>query len=97
MICELEMGKADVLEQAHAIKVLLLLRTEGEKTRTQIYRAIGVGEPVLVKRVNELRDAGLLEEHVLDVKPFSKNVQLSKVGRQVANHLAAVEEILEKD
>jgi DNA-binding MarR family transcriptional regulator len=45
-------------------------------------------------RVAELLEAGLITEVQEDAKPFRKFIELTPEGRKVAEHLTAIEKIL---
>lgn len=86
-----------MLEEKHAIKVLLILLKEGPMMKTALYDELDKGVTIALKRVDSLMKAGLLEETVMAVKPFAKTISLTDKGHAIANHLSKVEEILEAD
>jgi DNA-binding HxlR family transcriptional regulator len=86
--------KVEILEERHAIRILLLLRKRGPMMRSAFYPLVAKGITTALIRVNMLIDEGLVEERILDKKPFSKTIQLSSKGRTVAENLASVEEVL---
>jgi len=86
--------RVELLEARHAVRVLLILRTTGPMIRSALYDEVSKGMGTAMARVNELLDAGLLEEHIMDKRPYAKTISLSSKGNAVAEHLAKVEEIL---
>jgi DNA-binding MarR family transcriptional regulator len=47
-----------------------------------------------MKRVNELIAMGLIKETINESAPFTKHVELSEKGRQVAKHVVEIQKIL---
>ena len=89
--------KAQLMEERLSIAVLLTLAEEKEPIvkgvlASKIARSAGT----VIDRVNELLEAGLVTESKEETRPFRKFVELTPRGRTVAEHLAAIEEILEE-
>lgn len=58
---------------------------------------LSTGSRAVADRVAELQAAGLIIEKREEQRPFRKFVEITPKGRQVAEHLAAIEEILQTD
>ena len=62
--------------------------------RSTLYTRVAKGTNTARYRVDELLEAGLLTEEVSQFPPLSKRIGLTEKGRRVAEHVAAIEEIL---
>ncbi len=92
------MYKSQILEERLAISVLLALYSEGKPVQKGILVSMLAKAAATVNyRVTELLEAGLVTETKEDKRPFRKFVELTPRGRHVAEHLAAIEELLQKD
>jgi DNA-binding HxlR family transcriptional regulator len=85
--------KSELLEERHSIRVLLLLRDAGPIARTPFYSMVAKGMTTAMQRVDLLIKEGLIEEEVMNKKPFAKNIRLSEKGVAVVKHLSAVEDL----
>lgn len=47
-----------------------------------------------MKRVNELIVLGLIKETITEGAPFTKHVELTEKGKQVAKHVVEIEKML---
>ena len=81
------------LEQAHALKILIILAAEGPMSRSVLYGQVISSNRTMKDRVNELMALGLLEDVLIDERPY-RALQLTERGREVAEHVAAIERIL---
>lgn len=81
------------LEQAHALKILIILATEGPMSRSVLYGRVISSNRTMKDRVNELMALGLVEDVLIDERPY-RALQLTERGREVAEHVAAIERIL---
>jgi DNA-binding PadR family transcriptional regulator len=89
--------KAQILEERLSVAVLLTLAQEEEPIikgvlASKIARSAGT----IIDRIDELQDAGLLTEIREDVRPFRKFVELTPLGREVAEKLVEIEDMLER-
>ncbi len=87
------MLNVSTLEQAHALKILIILATEGPMSRSVLYGRVISSNRTMKDRVNELMALGLLEDVLIDERPY-RALQLTERGREVAEHVAAIERIL---
>lgn len=87
------MLNVSTLEQAHALKILIILATEGPMSRSVLYGQVISSNRTMKDRVNELMALGLLEDVLIDERPY-RALQLTARGREVAEHVAAIERIL---
>lgn len=81
----------DVLSRSQAIRVLLRVREMAPCTKSQIIKCPGSSERTKWERLNDLREAGLVE---IDERPRSQNrkiVSLTPKGRKVADLLLQIE------
>jgi DNA-binding MarR family transcriptional regulator len=90
-IMKSSMQDVDLLEQSHSIRILLAMRQKDEFLRTELYKAVDRSLHVLVKRVDEMIDAGLILEEPMTVRPFAKVLTLSEEGRKIADSLHEVD------
>lgn len=88
-----EHGALEVLEQKHAMKVLAIL-LEREMFKGELASKITIGTASIQARVDELVRLGLLEEEPQTVKPFRKIIRLTDKGREVAEMIEKIEEVL---
>jgi DNA-binding HxlR family transcriptional regulator len=86
--------KAELLEDRHMIRVILMLRSKGPLARVEFYDMVAKGMTTTFNRVNELIRVGLIEEHVMDRRPFVKTIKLTAKGQEIAEHLEAIEVVL---
>ncbi|MCE5255143.1 MAG: hypothetical protein LLG45_13235 [Actinomycetia bacterium] len=87
-------SKVTMLEEAHAIKVLLILLREGPTRKTNLYSFIGSNTSPIQKRLDEFEKLGLVT-----IEPDPKHhsafiVQLTPKGKRVAEKLVEVDEII---
>ena len=80
----------DLLEDRHAIKILIILLRNGEMSRTAIYTELGRGIVIGVKRLDSLMGAGFLEEYIQPVRPFAHLIRLSPKGEFAAKRLMEI-------
>lgn len=90
--------EAQILENRFSISVLLALLDAKEPMIKGVLTAqLSTGSRAVPDRVKELQEGGLVLERTEEERPFRKFVELTPRGREVAVHLAAIEEILGKD
>jgi DNA-binding HxlR family transcriptional regulator len=85
--------KLAILEERHALRLLYFLYNNGRSQRSNLYGAISRTTTAPMKRVNELIALGLVKEIAMENAPFTKNVELTERGRQVAKHVVEIERI----
>jgi DNA-binding HxlR family transcriptional regulator len=86
--------KLEYLEERHALKLLACLYQNGRSQRSILYGAISKTTTAPMKRVNELIALGLVKETTLSGAPFTKNVELTELGRRIAKHVIEIQKIL---
>lgn len=87
------MLKVNTLEQAHALKILIILAAEGPMSRSTLYGLVTSSNRTMMDRVNELLNLGLIEDVPIEEKPY-RALQLTKKGREVAEYVTAIERVL---
>lgn len=87
------MLNVSTLEQAHALKILIILAAEGPMSRSVLYGRVISSNRTMMDRVNELMALGLVEDVLIDERPY-RALQLTERGREVAEHVAAIERVL---
>jgi DNA-binding HxlR family transcriptional regulator len=87
------MLNVSTLEQAHALKILIILAAEGPMSRSVLYGRVISSNRTMMDRVNELMALGLVEDVLIDERPY-RALQLTERGRKVAEHVAAIERVL---
>ena len=80
------------LEEKHLMSMLMYLREKGPSRKTDIYDAVSTNPRVTLK-VERLEAMGLISTEYNNALR-STVVTLTEEGRQVADHLAAVDSIL---
>jgi DNA-binding MarR family transcriptional regulator len=89
------MYNSQVLEERLAVGVLLTLYRENKPMQKGILVSkLAKAAATVNYRVAELLVAGLITEVQEEARPFRKFIELTPRGKQVAKHLAAIEEIL---
>jgi DNA-binding HxlR family transcriptional regulator len=89
--------KLAILEERHALKLLYFLYNNGRSQRSSLYGAISRTTTAPMKRVNELIALGLVKETAMENAPFTKNVELTEKGKQVAKHVVEIERIFSEE
>ncbi len=87
--------KVGGLESSHGLKVILALYREGTTARSALYAMISSANRTVADRIKELVDLELVEEVQIDKPPY-RALQLTKKGKDVAEHIEAVERILNR-
>ena len=85
--------RIEVLEKKHAMKLLLILM-DGDLMKGELASHVTVGTASVQARVADLVEAGLLTETSENVKPFRKMIGLTDKGREVAESIRHVEDLL---
>lgn len=83
-----------IFENTLALRILLVLYREGDMFRSTLYNRVAKGTNTARYRVDELLEAGLLTEEVSQFPPLSKRIGLTEKGCRVAEHVVAIEEIM---
>ena len=84
--------KISTLEEKHLMSMLMYLREKGPSRKTDIYDAVSTN-PRMTLKVERLEAMGLISTEYNNALR-STVVTLTEEGRQVAEHLAAVDSIL---
>lgn len=84
--------KISTLEEKHLMSMLMYLREKGPSRKTDIYDAVSTN-PRMTLKVERLEAMGLISTEYNNALR-STVVTLTEEGRQVADHLAAVDSIL---
>ena len=94
--------RVNLLEKAHSTTILrLLLQHELRKSDEPIikgilYQMISKNTKSLSDRLDELKEAGLLTITVSESHPFPQYIELTPLGREVAEHLQAIVELMQR-
>jgi len=83
--------KVSVLEEVHALKILLILNSEGRMVKGDLAARIAKGTVAVQSRIESLISEGLITETQEKTRPFRKFIDLTKKGKEVSSHIAAVE------
>jgi len=76
------------------LKLLACLYQNGRSQRSNLYSAISKTTTAPMKRINELISLGLVKETTLEGAPFTKNVELTEVGKSIAKHIVDIQKLL---
>ena len=85
-----------VLENTHAITILLILRREGPMQKGMLYQKISKNTASVQRRIDSLVMAGLVTETETKEHPFPRIIDLTPLGREVAEHLQAIVELMQR-
>lgn len=85
-----DLSKIEVLEQKHAMKVLLLLKGR-RMFKGELASKITIGTASIQARVQDLIDLGLVLEEPQTVKPFKKILSLTEKGNEIAELIELIE------
>lgn len=85
-----------VLENTHAITILLILEREGPMQKGILYQKISKNTASVQRRIDSLVKAGLVTETETKEHPFPRIIDLTPLGREVAGKLAEVQELMRR-
>jgi len=86
-------AKLEILEQKHALKVLVLLSGK-EMFKGELASKITIGTASIQARVQDLINLGLIREEHQSVKPFKKYLSLTEKGEEIAKLVREIESLL---
>jgi DNA-binding HxlR family transcriptional regulator len=86
--------KISVLEETHALKILLILSTERKMVKGELAARVAKGTVAVQSRIESLISEGLITETQERTKPFRKYIELTKKGMDVSVQVAAIEMIM---
>jgi DNA-binding HxlR family transcriptional regulator len=86
-----------VLENTHAITIMLILAREGSMYKGMLYQKISKNTASVQRRIDSLVMAGLVTETETKEHPFPRIIDLTPLGREVAEHLQAIEELMRRE
>lgn len=78
-----------------SLRILLECLNNGPSVRSVLYARLGKGNQTVQAKLDAMIDSGLLVGRDESTPPKRKWVELTDKGRQVAEKLAEIEEILE--
>lgn len=87
-------GSMDVLEGPHTMDVILYVRRKGRCTKSEVYRDVWRSQGV-ARRIDALADSGILTKGAGDRHACS--LSLTEEGERIAEHLAAIERLMDGD
>ena len=87
---------ATVLERTHAVTILLVLLRDGEMNKSILTSKITTNNQSIKSRVDELIRSVLISETVADKHPYPHSIDLTPLGREVAEHLQTIEELMQQ-
>jgi hypothetical protein len=85
------------LEKSHCVPILITLDKNGIMNRNQIYAELGETIRVVIKRIELLKEYGLIYETKMTVKPYAKYINLTIKGKKIASRLSQIQSIMEKN
>ena len=85
------------LERRHAMRVLVGVKKLGECTVRGLTMRLGLNMGTVIKRLEELERAGLIERKIEDKFPFRNLIKLTSKGMLVADLTEKILELLEVD
>lgn len=84
-----------VLENTHAITIMLILAREGSMYKGMLYQKISKNTASVQRRIDSLVKAGLVTETETKEHPFPRIIDLTPLGREVAERLDEIEELMQ--
>ena len=87
--------KVEFLEAAHTASILILLNDHGKIMKTVAWSQVSNGRQGLTDRFNYLEKLGLIEVDKTLRSGSGHWVSLTDKGKEIAEHLIAIEQILE--
>lgn len=81
------------LEKSHCVPILLALYRKGMMNRKQLYNELNETINIVIKRINFLKEKGLIYEEELTVRPFAKYIDLTVTGYEIAKRLCDIENL----
>jgi len=86
------------LEDKHALRILLVLLERGRvKSLTELAELLNVKSLTAPsKRVWHLKELGLVDVKMSERPPQTMEITLTPLGREVAEHVKAIDELLRK-
>ncbi len=91
----IELEPLGFLEKSHCAPILIALNNNGMMNRNQVYKTLGDPIRLIIKRIDLLKQYGLIYEIKMIVKPFAKYINLTKRGKVVALYLANIQKEME--
>ena len=85
------------LEQTSLPRILVYLLKKGRASRTDLKRDIDASQQAIYNALPILLEHGLIRELQSNSFPFKIEIELTKKGRLVAEHLAEIDKILRGD
>jgi len=83
-----------VLEETHALKILLILSTRGKMVKGELAASVAKGTVAVQSRIESLVSEGLVTETQEKMKPFRKYIELTEKGKKISDFLADIEKIM---
>ncbi len=91
------MYKAQSLEDTQMIGILLVLLKQGPIPTTVLSGMLAKGSGTTINKLGKLIDQGLVKDRREDAFPRRRILELTDRGRRVAEHLKAIDDILNED
>lgn len=89
--------KSQILEERLAVAILITMYKEDRQMpRSILYSKVARSAGTTIDRVNEMINAGLIREEIITEKPYTKMVELTPCGREVAKKLVEIEDVINK-
>lgn len=79
-----------------SMQIIKLLLEKERMYQTEISELIGIKGGELVRRINELKEYGIIDWEVEDKFGGKKWIFLTPEGKEIAKHLIEIEKIMEK-
>jgi len=79
-----------------SMQIIKLLLEKERMYQTEISELTGIKGGELVRRINELKEYGIIDWEVEDKFGGKKWIFLTPEGREIAKHLIEIEKIMEK-
>lgn len=85
---------ATLFENTHAVSIMLVLREEGPMVKGDLAHSMSKGTSTVQRRVEDLVEAGLVEERRETVRPFKRIVSLTAEGEAAADLLKQLDDLV---
>jgi len=80
----------EFLGKSHCVPIILALDKDGMMNRNQLYQKLGGTINIIIKRIELLKELGIIEEYRMNVKPFAKYIDLTVKGITIAHGLQQI-------
>lgn len=82
------------LKDSAFVKVMLYLYEKGDARFSELHNDISISKSTLTYVLKETQNEQLIERNVIDTRPVQTRYSLTTQGRELAQHLKAIQNII---